>query len=635
MILGTIDEEGMAKEAGRKVEVARRMLQIAVERCRFRPQDIFFDALALTIGAGQESDRKLGEETLGAIRRIKAELPGTFTTLGLSNISFGLSPPARHVLNSVYLHHAREAGLDSAIVHAGKIVPLFRIDPRRREVAEDLIFDRRRPGYDPLIEFVGLFADARAEARKERPRPSTVEERLQERIIEGDRGGIETDLDEARAKMPPLAVINDVLLGGMKVVGDLFASGEMQLPFVLQSAETMKTAVAYLERFMEKEAGDSKGRIVLATVKGDVHDIGKNLVDIILTNNGYTVYNLGIKQPITAILEAAKKNDAHAIGMSGLLVKSTVVMRENLEEMNRQSVALPVVLGGAALSKSFVETDCRAVYLGRVDYAKDAFAGLRFMEEIRGHVRPVEKAAVGAGAAGPAEPAAGEAAREPQAVSTAPAGEVPPGEGGPPARPKRPRKPRAKARAAPEASAVPDATPAPAPAGPVYAPAAEVRRVPSDPSRPAGAARALRPAPEPAAAVPHRKDIRREHRSSRGAVPGDPGPGEDRVQGHPALHQRDHALQGAVAVQAPAEEARGVPGVPGGGGPADLPPHGGSLREGVPHRSRRPSTATSPAGARGTTWWSSTPRRGPSWRGSPSPVRRGRRSSASPTSSSR
>ncbi len=387
VILGTIDEEGMAKEAGRKVAVARRMLQIAFERCGFRPQDLFFDPLALTIAAGQESDRALGKETLEGIRRIKTEIPGVFTTLGLSNISFGLSPAARHVLNSVFLHHAREAGLDSAIVHAGKIKPLFRIDPRQREVAEDLIFDRRRPDYDPLLEFVGLFGGEKVKEKSAKPTPATVEEGLKRRIIEGDRPGIEKDLDAAMEKMPPLAVINEVLLDGMKVVGELFASGEMQLPFVLQSAETMKAAVAYLEGFLEKAGGESKGKIVLATVKGDVHDIGKNLVDIILSNNGYTVYNLGIKQPISAILEAAKKHEAHAIGMSGLLVKSTVVMRENLEEMNRQGVSLPVVLGGAALSRRYVEDDCRAVYLGRVDYAKDAFEGLRFMEEIRGLTR--------------------------------------------------------------------------------------------------------------------------------------------------------------------------------------------------------------------------------------------------------
>ncbi len=420
VILGTIDEEGMAKEAGRKVEVARRMLRIAAERCGFRPQDIFFDPLALTIGAGQESDRALGKETLEGIRRIKAEVPGTFTTLGLSNISFGLSPPARHVLNSVYLHHAREAGLDSAIIHAGKITPLFRIEARRREVAEDLIFDRRRPGYDPLLTFVSLFTGDRSEARAARPVPATIEERLKGRIIDGDRPGLEADLDAALLKMPPLAVINDVLLDGMKVVGDLFASGDMQLPFVLQSAETMKAAVAYLEKFMEKASGEAKGKIVLATVKGDVHDIGKNLVDIILTNNGYTVYNLGIKQPITAILDAARKTESHAIGMSGLLVKSTVVMRENLEEMNRQGIGLPVVLGGAALSRRYVEEDCRAVYLGRVEYAKDAFEGLRFMDEVRGKGRSSPKVS-------PAVPAAAApaAAHETDAPSAASAAEVP------------------------------------------------------------------------------------------------------------------------------------------------------------------------------------------------------------------
>ncbi len=458
VVVGTIDEEGMAKEAARKVEVARRQLRIAVEVCGFRPHDIFFDPLALTIGAGQETDRGLGAETLEGIRRIKRELPGAFTTLGLSNISFGLSPPARHVLNSVYLHHAREAGLDSAIVHAGKITPLYKIDPRRREVAEDLIFDRRRPGYDPLLEFLGLFAGAKAESQKVKAPLATVEERLQRRIIDGDRTGLEADLDAALAKMPPLSVINDVLLGGMKVVGDLFASGEMQLPFVLQSAETMKAAVAYLERFMTRAAGESKGRLVLATVRGDVHDIGKNLVDIILTNNGYRVFNLGIKQPIAAILDSAKANAAHAIGMSGLLVKSTVVMRENLEEMNRQSMALPVILGGAALSRRYVEDDCRAVYKGRVDYAKDAFEGLRLMGEICGQGTPHREAR--------AEPP-----REPSAL---------PGVRPPPA-----------AQPAPAAAPAPAAEPPPA-------------------AKAAPAANAARPAPEHQAALPHSRDIRRD-----------------------------------------------------------------------------------------------------------------------------
>ncbi len=492
VVVGTIDEEGMAKEAARKVEVARRQLRIAVEVCGFRPHDIFFDPLALTIGAGQEADRGLGAETLEGIRRIKRELPGAFTTLGLSNISFGLSPAARHVLNSVYLHHAREAGLDSAIVHAGKITPLFKIDPRRREVAEDLIFDRRRPGYDPLLEFVGLFAGAKTEAQRVKAPLATVEERLQQRIIDGDRTGLETDLDAALEKMPPLSVINDILLGGMKVVGDLFASGEMQLPFVLQSAETMKAAVAYLERFMTRVAGESKGRLVLATVKGDVHDIGKNLVDIILTNNGYSVFNLGIKQPIAAILESAKAHAAHAIGLSGLLVKSTVVMRENLEEMNRQSIALPVILGGAALSRRYVEDDCRAVYKGRVDYAKDAFEGLHLMDEICGQGARRRE--------GRAEPAARavEAPTREAPTRPVPSGPVPSS-----ALPPRVEKPSPGREASPRAPAKPEM------AGELASELeAEIAGGPSMPPAPGAGTR--RPAPEPQAAIPHRRDIRRD-----------------------------------------------------------------------------------------------------------------------------
>ncbi len=306
------------------------------------------------------------------------------TTLGLSNISFGLNPAARQVLNSVFLHECQEAGLDSAIVHASKIVPMNRIDEKQREVALDLVYDRRREGYDPLQELMGMFEGVSAASSKESRAAELAKlpllERLAQRIVDGERNGLDADLDEAMTQKPPLAIINENLLAGMKTVGELFGSGQMQLPFVLQSAEVMKAAVAYLEPHMEKADDDAgKGRIVLATVKGDVHDIGKNLVDIILTNNGYEVVNIGIKQPINTILEVAEDKSADVVGMSGLLVKSTVVMKENLEEMNTRGVSdkFPVLLGGAALTRSYVENDLAEIYEGEVHYARDAFEGLR------------------------------------------------------------------------------------------------------------------------------------------------------------------------------------------------------------------------------------------------------------------
>ncbi|MCG3180189.1 MAG: Methionine synthase [Phycisphaerae bacterium] len=384
----TIDEEGMAKTADRKVAIARRIHDLAVNRFGLRPQDLLFDPLTFTLGSGDEEWRAAGVQTLDAIARIKAELPGVYTLLGLSNISFGLNPEARHVLNSVFMHEAVERGLDAAIVHAARIMPLSRIDPQARELARRLVYDERREGSDPLTELMALFADAgKSRQKAEAPKPKNVEESLRQRIIDGDRQGLDADLNRAMEKYPPLEIINTFLLEGMKVVGDLFGAGEMQLPFVLQSAETMKAAVRHLEPHMEKIEGAGKGRIVLATVKGDVHDIGKNLVDIILTNNGYEVVNLGIKQPIGAILESAREKKADAIGLSGLLVKSTLVMRENLEEMNRQSVAIPTLLGGAALTRAYVEEDLRSLYRGRVFYGKDAFAGLRIMDALMAEKR--------------------------------------------------------------------------------------------------------------------------------------------------------------------------------------------------------------------------------------------------------
>jgi 5-methyltetrahydrofolate--homocysteine methyltransferase len=378
----TIDEQGMAKTADEKVRIARRIYDICTENYGLRPEDLLFDVLTFTICTGNEDDRRLGLETLEGIRRVRAELPGVGLILGLSNISFGLNPAARHVLNSVYLHHAQEAGLTAAILHAARIEPLHRIDAKSRQVAEDLIFDRRREGYDPLQEFLKLFEGVDVKKKQARAVPSDVFERLKWRIVEGEKPGLEDDLRLAMESKKPLEIINVDLLAGMAVVGDLFGRGEMQLPFVLQSAETMKASVAFLEPFMEKVKGETRGKIVLATVRGDVHDIGKNLVDIILTNNGYSVFNLGIKQPIQHILDVSREHRPDVIGMSGLLVKSTVIMRENLEEMNRRGVTTPVILGGAALTRAYVEDDCRRIYGGALYYAQDAFEGLSVMGRI-------------------------------------------------------------------------------------------------------------------------------------------------------------------------------------------------------------------------------------------------------------
>src|SRR5947199_6539228 len=382
----TIDEQGMAKEAADKLRIAERVHDFACNKHGLPPSDLLFDPLTFTICTGNEDDRKLGLNTLDAIEHIRDRMPECQIILGLSNISFGLNPPARQVLNSVFLDHALRRGLTGAIVHFSKIQPLHRIPEEEVRIAEDLIFDRRREGYDPLQAFMALFQDRAIEKAEKKGRPEKLEERLAQRIVDGDRQELEADLELAMQSYKPLDIINDILLGGMKTVGDLFGAGQMQSPFVLQSAETMKAAVGYLEPFMERVEGQEKGTVVLATVRGDVHDIGKNLVDIILTNNGYRVVNLGIKQPIGAILEASREHRAHAIGMSGLLVKSTVVMRENLEEMSRQEIDVPVMLGGAALTRRYVEEDCVKAYAsGRVAYARDAFDGLALMDRIIGN----------------------------------------------------------------------------------------------------------------------------------------------------------------------------------------------------------------------------------------------------------
>ncbi|HMK98712.1 MAG TPA: methionine synthase, partial [Acidimicrobiales bacterium] len=380
-----IDTEGQARTAEWKLRAARAIHDVATTRYHLEPSDLVFDPLVLPLSTGMEESRRDGIETIEGIRRIKQELPGVFTLVGLSNVSFGLSPAARHVLNSVFLHECVQAGLDAAIVHAARIMPLSKIDERARQICLDLVYDRRSEGYDPLSELLGLFEGVSAGAVEQEDRSGwSVEERLQHRIVDGDRNGLEVELEEALAGgHSPLGVVNDVLLAGMKTVGDLFASGEMQLPFVLQSAETMKAAVSYLEPKMEKADQGGKGTVVLATVKGDVHDIGKNLVDIILTNNGYEVVNLGIKVGIGEMLKAAQDRRADAIGMSGLLVKSTLIMRENLEEINERGLtSIPVLLGGAALTRTYVERDMRKVYEGRVFYGKDAFEGLRTMDRL-------------------------------------------------------------------------------------------------------------------------------------------------------------------------------------------------------------------------------------------------------------
>src|SRR6202046_3710565 len=380
-----IDEEGQARTREWKVRAARNIRDIAGERYGLAPGGLLFAALALPLSTGMEESRGDGIETIEGIRAIKAELPGVSTILGLSNVSFGLNPAARQVLNSVFLNECVEAGLDSAIVHASKILPLSRIEERAKEISLDLVYNRRTDDYDPLQELLALFDGVKVNSgAADEHLDWPVDRRLSQRIIDGNRNGLETDLTEALdSGMGALAIVNDVLLEGMKVVGERFASGEMQLPFVLQSSETMKSAVAFLEPFMEKADQGGKGTVVLATVKGDVHDIGKNLVDIILTNNGYEVINLGIKIGINEMIAAAEAHNADAIGMSGLLVKSTLIMRENLVELNQRDLAdFPILLGGAALTRTYVERDLREIYDGRLFYGRDAFEGLRTMDRL-------------------------------------------------------------------------------------------------------------------------------------------------------------------------------------------------------------------------------------------------------------
>ncbi len=379
----TIDETGQATTADWKFQVAKRIYDICTQEYGIPPSDLLFDTLVFPVTTGQDDLRNSALETLNAIKRIKQELPGALTHVGLSNVSFGLHPYPRQVINSVFLHYAIEYGLDSAILHAAKIIPLARIDDKGRELARRLLFNERDQG-DPLQQLIEHYADRKKgeTSKKANTLGETTEERLKQAIIQGRRETLIADLDKARETTSPIDIINNTLLDGMKVVGDLFGSGQMQLPFVLQSAEVMKSAVAYLEQFMEKIEGQEKGKIILATVKGDVHDIGKNLVDIILSNNGYKVINLGIKQPIETMIQAFTDRDADAIGMSGLLVKSTVVMREDLLTLNDRGLKPAVILGGAALTRRYVEEDLRSIYRGQLFYGEDAFAGLRIMDKL-------------------------------------------------------------------------------------------------------------------------------------------------------------------------------------------------------------------------------------------------------------
>ncbi len=382
VVAGTIDEdkiEAMGKTADRKLAIARRLHDLLVHKYGIPASDIYFDPLIFPIVTGQEEVRRLALETIEGIRRISADFPDCHTTLGLSNVSFGLKPYARLVINSAFFNECVKAGLTSAIVHSSKILPQNKIEAEHYQWALDLIYDRSTDSYNPL----GLLSTLGAPVQSvEKLASLSLEERLQRHIIDGDKQNLAEDLTQAMAKYAPLDIINDHLLAGMKIVGELFGSGRMQLPFVLQSAEVMKSAVAFLQPHMPKAAGQSRGRMVLATVKGDVHDIGKNLVDIIVSNNGYTVHNLGIKQPISNVIEAAKKYDAQAIGLSGLLVKSTLVMRDDLMELNRLGITTPVILGGAALTRKYVEKDLRDIYKGPLFFGRDAFEGLKIMDHV-------------------------------------------------------------------------------------------------------------------------------------------------------------------------------------------------------------------------------------------------------------
>jgi len=386
-----IDENGMAKTTERKVAIAERIVGLVVGEYKFHPSDLVIDPLTFTLGSGDEEYRGSAIATMEAIKAIKERWPQVLTSLGVSNVSFGLNPAARHLLNALMLYHSVQAGLDMAIFNASKVIPVSRIEPNSRKLFEDLIFDRRGTGYDPLKQIILEFADKKASAAHSRREGMGIEDRLRQDIIDGEKSLVASDIDEAiENKIDTMHLINDVLLQGMKIVGERFGAGEMQLPFVLESAETMKVAMTRLEPHIAKGSHQKKGRLLLATVKGDVHDIGKNLVEIIMSNNGFEVENLGIKQPIEDILAAFDARPADAIGLSGLLVKSTVAMKEYLGYMRQKGHRVPVILGGAALTKDYVETVCREEYqCDAVYYASDAFDGLTHMEKIISGAAPI------------------------------------------------------------------------------------------------------------------------------------------------------------------------------------------------------------------------------------------------------
>ena len=389
LVVGTIDEDGMARNSEKKYKIVKRAINRTRE-CGLSDYELFFDPLALPISTGIEEDRLNAKETISAILKIRENFPDIHIILGISNISFGLSPLSRINLNSIFLDECIKAGLDSAIIAPNKILPLSKISEETKKLCLDLIYDKRKFEddiciYDPLVELTKAFQDLSIQDFKKASSENknlTLEESLKNHIIDGEKIGLEDQLNKALKKYKPLEIINTFLLDGMKVVGDLFGSGQMQLPFVLQSAETMKFAVSILEPHMETvEENISNGKLLIATVKGDVHDIGKNLVDIILTNNGYDVINLGIKQDVSAIIDAQKKHNADCIAMSGLLVKSTAFMKDNLEAFNNEDISVPVILGGAALTPKFVNEDCSKIYKGKILYGKDAFTDLKFMNE--------------------------------------------------------------------------------------------------------------------------------------------------------------------------------------------------------------------------------------------------------------
>jgi len=381
----TINEDGMAMTADEKIATARRIHDMAVGEFDLRPGDLLFDPLTFTIGAGDENLRDAAVQTLDAIRRIKQELLGVGTVLGVSNISFGLSRASRRVLNSVFLHEAVEAGLDAAIVDAGKILPLARIGEDDREICLDLLYDRvRDEEKTPLMLFIEHFQDAAAsdDEHEDEGGAKRAEQVLREQVVSGDKEGLEDQLAILLQRFAPVAVINEILVPAMRHVGELFGRGEILLPFVLQSAEVMKKAVAFLEPLMEKADTDSATKVLLATVQGDVHDIGKNLVDIILSNNGYRVFNLGIKVPAETVIEKAREYDVDVVGLSGLLVKSAIVMQESMHQYASAGLGVPILLGGAALTSKFVAESCVPNYDRPVVYCADAFAGLKAVREL-------------------------------------------------------------------------------------------------------------------------------------------------------------------------------------------------------------------------------------------------------------